>query len=124
VVEDVKNASGADTKSGTIEQIEDISAKMNADIREASRIEAKQKEEDEKNGLVFGDEEEEIFKITEVKSTNKPLLFGLAVLGVFGITFLVLKNKKREPDAIQEEELNNGTLKSVRVDSSGMLEVE
>jgi len=124
VVEDVKNASGADTKSGTIEQIEDISAKMNADIRKASRIEAKQKEEDDNNGLVFKDEEEEIFKITEVKSTNKPLLFGLAVLGVFCITFLVLKNKKREPDAVQEDELNNGTLKSVRVDSSGMLEVK
>jgi len=130
VVEDIKNVPEADTESGTldtksetIEQIEDISSTINDAVRKASQIEAKQREEDEKNGLAFEDDEEENFKITEVKNINNSLVFSLICLGVFCGTLLVLKNRKKEPDTTQEDELNNGTLKSVGVDSSGMTEV-
>ncbi len=115
-----ENMPKVEAESGSIADIKDISAEISAKIRKGAELEAKQKKEDEKNGLSFEDEIKEDFKITENKSTNKLLIFGVVGLGAIG-AFLYLKNRKREPNETQEKELNNGVNNSVTIDNNGML---
>jgi len=116
-----ENMPKVEAKSETISGIKDISAELSAKIRKGAELEAKQKKEDEKNGLIFEDEIQEDFKIAESKSKNKLLFFGVVGLGAI-VAFLYLKNRKREPNEEQEKELNNGTQKSLNVDNFGMME--
>lgn len=123
-VQAIENPQIDEAQSDSLENIADISADINADIIEASKKEAKQLKEDEKNSAFFEENESDfIEKLDEglERGKNKILYGVLAIASLGGLFYLFINKMKKENKPDLQEQLNNGARSTIQTDQNGMI---
>ena len=115
-----ENTPKVEAEADKLAQVADISAEINAQIKQGAEAEKKQKKNDEAYGLVFDVEEVTEDEAENGASFTKYFIIGSLLIGGGYMAYMFKNRVKNRIDDLVTQELNQGVSRDIEVDNFGM----